>query len=133
MQHAKHILWILVALTASCSDNMSETSGAEVRYVPIGVETFVAITVQGIQSSAAIPLSQAELDGIMEVLDSAGATGEEFDEMRVRVMIDFPDSESVYVDNEGGIRRQTGEVGRIENSKLQDLKGIIERAAARSE
>lgn len=121
--------FVVVLVTASCSAGENMVEQVEIYYIPIGVETYVPITVENIESSAArhgeLEISNQTIENILSVLGSS--VEGEFDSEMLRVKMIFPDGEIIYMDNFGVISSSESGISKLQERSLNEAKGIFER------
>ena len=107
----------------------------EVYYFQIGVETFIPITPVdtpepitriSLQAThyALIDSSNRDFRRLLTILQEARAG--RFEKYAVRVMLVFPDSNRIYIDNEGGVWTRDGEYS-LGLKRLKEAQEILER------
>ena len=127
-----------MGVALSCSHGAGAASESPVSeltvfYLPFSVETFRPVTVDTIEQDARCvfsfePSAQEvkELRGYFGVLERGG-----FDKKRVRLMIVGLEDKAVFMDADGGLRRGSANVGRLQPGTFKSLEVFIENVARR--
>jgi hypothetical protein len=96
-------------------------------YVPIGAETYVPMTAANIEQHCvrigqvgATDKRYLELKAALQKAESGS-----FDSEAVRVKLTEPDSDSIYVDNAGGVSKGKSQL-RLSASSLAKVKRLVE-------
>lgn len=119
---------LLVSLLyCGCSMSQDASSMIKIYYVPLGAETYVPMTVENIEEHyiryVDLEDSSSEFKKIMSLVQPS-APGK-FDEKSVRVKIDSPNHENVYIDNHGVVK--FGESSfLLAESNLKKVKKMLE-------
>jgi hypothetical protein len=117
-----------IFLMASCSPGDGMAGDVEIFYIPIGVETYVPITENNIESSAIrfgnAKESERALERIRIILETA--SDGEFDDEMLRAKITLPNKEVIYIDNRGGISSSVNGTSKLGEQNLNDLKSVLE-------
>jgi len=118
----------LAVFAASCR---GELTPLHVYYVPIGAETYMAVTPDSINGERMCQFRTRDAAALREILASATPLGGDarFSPQRIRAKIvqDPSASTSVLVDNEGSLSRPDGYF-RLSEPARQKLKTVIEHA-----
>ncbi len=100
----------------------------KIYYVPIGVETYIPMTVENIESSyfryEAVDLDDRNFKKFLSMINKAAPGDFEVDMLRVKIV--FPDDQIIYVDNYGGISFTTPDNLKLTSSHLKKAKKILE-------
>lgn len=101
---------------------------AKIYYIPIGVETYVPITVDNIESShvlyGEVETDNRKFNNLIAILESSEAGN--FSQEMIRVKIVKSDASVFYVDNFGGIRSAENEFSKLTASNLKKVIKLIE-------
>ncbi len=122
------ILWI-VAMTGCLRTTDSAAATVEVYYVPIGVETVVAMTAQNIdrhcQVCGKMEISADRIQEINNIIRDA--PGGDFNEYRVRLKMIYVGGTVLVIDNDGGVKSSASNIHKkISPQKLDVLGRLIE-------
>lgn len=126
------LLLLCVVILSGCQRAPKESIMAEVYYVPIGIETLIAMTEQNIHKHCQV-CGKIQVDSAdIKEMNSAilAAPDGEFDGLRVRVKLIYANGTAVLVDNEGGVRTPLSDAPkRISAEELEQVRRMIEGAA----
>lgn len=128
-------LVLLFAFFVSCNSSPARAEAVEVYYFQIGVETLIPITTvdapdqstrisEQATSYALVNTANRDFKRLRTIIRDAPVGG--FEEYAVRVMLVFPDSSRIYIDNFGGVWTSDGEYA-LGPSRLKEAQEIFER------
>lgn len=117
----------LILLTFGCQDNFGSMKITNLFYIPIGVETYVPITVENIEEAAtkkgSLDLSSKVIKQILSFIDVAEPGI--FDNESIRVKLVLSNDSLLYIDNRGGVL--IGKISKSLNKEtLSQVKSLIE-------
>lgn len=116
-----------ILLLQSATSLRGEARMVEICYVPVGVDTYTAMTVDNIDDHCGRTGRVAATDKrylqLRAMLQKAGKG--EFDGQVVRVKVAEPGTEPLYIDNVGGIRFGQ-EQSKLNAAALADLTRLLE-------
>lgn len=124
----------ILGSSAGCSAerNMTLETARCIYYVPIGAETYVAVTQANIRSYyVRYRDCEPAIEGFPElkkiILNAPQGT---FDPLMVRAMVKISPAQWVFVDNYGGVRA-FGKNGKLTMASLAELKAILDRVTVK--
>lgn len=100
---------------------------AEIYYVPIGVETYVPMTIENIEQHYARHSKLSVDSKAFKKLISTLEISDDgiFDFTKVRVKIILPNKETIFIDNSGALSSKYSN-RKIDNNALEKVKNILE-------
>src|SRR5690606_639311 len=101
----KIFIFIAAVFSSSCSASQNMSDLAEIYYVPIGVETYIPITMDNIEEHYA-RYSKSDTNSrafkkLVSILESSNRG--KFESQKVRVKIILPSGQIIFIDNNGGL------------------------------
>lgn len=122
------LLIMLVLVAPSCLEKKEMADQVKIYYIPIGVETYIPITVENIETFyhryGEVDLDNRKFKKFLRMINEA-APGN-FDGYIIRAKIIFPDDQIIYIDNDGGISFITPDTRKLTSSRLKKAGKILE-------
>ncbi|HWP30931.1 MAG TPA: hypothetical protein VNK96_04280 [Fimbriimonadales bacterium] len=128
------LLIILSAVIPSCvsnhiSNSHREIEKVEIYYLPFQVETYLPVTVEGIQRQEynVTRYLRKEIRTIMQIIEKATLTKQKFDELRVRFLIKFHSNGFIAMDKKGCIiKSDSSEKRKLPEKDFNLLKKLLD-------
>lgn len=115
-------------VTVSCVANEEMIDRVKIYYVPVGVQTYVPITKENIETSyvreGLVSPTNRKFIRLLDTISEA-EPGDFIDNM-LRVKIVFPDKKITYIDNYGGVNSVGSYDLKLKASNLRKVKEILE-------
>jgi hypothetical protein len=122
------VLWI-VAMTG-CPSTVGNAATVDMYYVPIGVETVVAMTEENIERHCQLcekrEISASGIQRINNIIRDAPSGN--FNASRVRLKLRYADGTELMIDNDGGVQSSASDVQKkIAPKELDVIRRMIEK------
>jgi len=127
-----------IASALGCWGTEATMAGAvtqiTIHYLPFSVETFLPVTIDSLEKDARCVFSfEASPEDTTNLHRwFANVTKGDFDKKRVRLMLAGLEDARLYVDAEGGLRRGSSGVGKLNEHAFKALEQFVEAAALRA-